>query len=194
MASNINRSSVFVHGPSAFLWCWTMKNCHHEPFFLMVQVSYQLMMSDLNPLQSMCLPPPPPTACLFICLFLKKRNGTGMHRGAIQSGTPAIRECSYPGESYIIIINPSVCYIYAPSEYIDEKRRGEKPQAGPTGRPPARALSYWHSLPSFIIDTGGRSAIDCGTRHPCHPRHIQPRKFLFRSPSMAVGVGIYSRP
>jgi hypothetical protein len=124
-------------------------------------------------------PPPPPTACLFICLFFKKRNGTGMHRGAIQSGNPAIRECSYPGESYIIIINPSVCYIYAPSECIDEKRRGEKPQAGPTGRPPARALSYWHSLPSFIIDTGGRSAIDCGTRHPCHPDTFNPVNFYF---------------
>lgn len=124
-----------------------------------------------------CVSPPPQLPVYSFASFSKKRNGTGMHRGAIQSGNPVIRECSYPGESYIIIINPSVCYIHAVWIHRCEKER-RKATSGPH-RPPARALSYWHSLPSFIIDTGGRSAIDCGTRHPCHPDTFNPVNFYF---------------
>ncbi len=185
MASNINRSFVFIHthGPSAFLWCWTMKNCHHEPFFfslLMVQVSYQLMMSDLNPLQSMC----PPPLSIHLPLF---QNRIGRECiGAIQSGTPAIRECSYPGESYIII-NPSVCYIYA--VWIHRGKATSGPP--PAGRPPARYhidIRFRHLLLTRAQCYRLRHAT------PLSPRHIQPRKFLFRSPERWRYRYIYSRP
>jgi hypothetical protein len=156
MASNINRSSVFVHGPSAFLWCWTMKNCHHEPFFLMVQVSYQLMMSDLNPLQSMCLPPPPPN-CLSIHLPLfKKKKWDGN-----ASRSNPIRD---PGNSRVQLSRGELYYYYQPVRvlYIRAvwihrwKKERRKATSGPH-RPPARpraiiltfasVIYYWHGRP-----------------------------------------------
>lgn len=99
MASNINRSFVCLYTARPHFSDETAIT----NLFFMVQVSYQLMMSDLNPLQSMC--PPPPTACLFICLFFKKRNGTGMHR------SNPIRD---PGNSRVQLSRGELYYYYQP--------------------------------------------------------------------------------
>lgn len=129
--------------------------------FLMVQVSYQLMMSDLNPLQSI-LPPSPPTAVYSFASFQKKKNDGDV----LEQSNPR------PGNSRVQLSRGELYYqpvrlCYMPSECIDGKATSLPDRAIILTF--ASVIYYWH----------GRSAIDCGTRHPCHPDTFNPVNFYF---------------
>lgn len=114
-----------------------MKNCHHEPFFF--YGSAFISIDDERPQSSSIDVSPPPPNCLSIHLPLFQKKEMGRECIAEQSnpGTRQFESAVIPGRAILLLsTRPSV--IYTPSEYIDVKKRGEKPQAGPTGRPPAR--------------------------------------------------------